>query len=93
MKVIEARVSSPRCSAFVCGLLPPPGTFAGTWECRLPGIEYRNRPPILYVAETVRVAGHDRSGTGLRVKSTGARKSPPTGRMVESKTGPRTRNS
>src|SRR5205807_6983738 len=30
----------------------PAGDIAGTWECRLPGIEYRNRPPILYVAET-----------------------------------------
>jgi hypothetical protein len=30
----------------------PAGDIAGTWECRLPGIEYRNKPPILYVAET-----------------------------------------
>ena len=30
----------------------PPGDIAGTWECRLPGIEYRNKPPILYVADT-----------------------------------------
>ena len=30
----------------------PAGDIAGTWECRLPGIEYRNKPPILYVADT-----------------------------------------
>src|SRR5881397_2158790 len=30
----------------------PPGDIAGTWECRLPGIEYRNKPHILYVADT-----------------------------------------
>ena len=30
----------------------PAGDIAGTWECRQPGIEYRNKPPILYVAET-----------------------------------------
>jgi len=30
----------------------PAGDIAGTWECRLPGVEYRNRPPILYVADT-----------------------------------------
>jgi hypothetical protein len=30
----------------------PAGDIAGTWECRLPGVEYRNKPPILYIAET-----------------------------------------
>ncbi len=30
----------------------PAGDIAGTWECRQPGIEYRNKPPILYVADT-----------------------------------------
>jgi hypothetical protein len=30
----------------------PAGDITGTWECRQPGIEYRNRPPILYVADT-----------------------------------------
>jgi len=30
----------------------PAGDIVGTWECRLPGIEYRNKPPILYVADT-----------------------------------------
>ena len=42
--------------AAVLGACPaaasPAGDIAGTWECRLPGIEYRNKPPILYVAET-----------------------------------------
>ena len=42
--------------AAVFGVCPaaasPAGDIAGTWECRLPGVEYRNRPPILYVAET-----------------------------------------
>src|SRR5262245_56084366 len=30
----------------------PAGDIAGTWECRQPGVQYRNRPPILYIAET-----------------------------------------
>ena len=30
----------------------PAGDIAGTWECRQPGIEYHNKPPILYVADT-----------------------------------------
>lgn len=30
----------------------PAGDIAGTWECRLPGVEYRNKPPILYVADS-----------------------------------------
>jgi hypothetical protein len=42
--------------AALLGVFPaaasPVGDIAGTWECRQPGIEYRNKPPILYVAET-----------------------------------------
>ena len=30
----------------------PAGDIAGTWECRLPGVQYRNKPPILYIADT-----------------------------------------
>jgi len=41
----------------------PAGDIAGTWECRQPGIEYRNKPPILYVAET----GEDQSQVTIEV--------------------------
>ena len=41
----------------------PAGDIAGTWECRVPGIEYRNKPPILYVAET----GEDQSQVTIEV--------------------------
>ncbi len=41
----------------------PAGDIAGTWECRLPGIEYHNKPPILYVAET----GGDQSQVTIEV--------------------------
>jgi hypothetical protein len=30
----------------------PAGDIAGTWECRQAGVQYRNKPPILYVADT-----------------------------------------
>jgi hypothetical protein len=30
----------------------PAVEIAGTWECRQAGIEYHNKPPILYVADT-----------------------------------------
>lgn len=30
----------------------PAGDIAGTWECRQAGVEYRNKPPILYIADT-----------------------------------------
>lgn len=30
----------------------PAGDIAGTWECRQAGVEYRGKPPILYVAGT-----------------------------------------
>jgi hypothetical protein len=30
----------------------PAGDIAGTWECRQPGVQYRNKPPILYIADT-----------------------------------------
>jgi hypothetical protein len=33
-------------------LASPAGDIAGTWECRQAGVQYRNRPPILYVADT-----------------------------------------
>jgi hypothetical protein len=29
----------------------PAGDIAGTWECRLPGVQYKNKPPILFVAD------------------------------------------
>jgi len=42
--------------AALCGAYPaaasPAGDIAGTWECRLPGIQYRGKPPILYVADS-----------------------------------------
>lgn len=33
-------------------LASPAGDIAGTWECRQPGVQYRNKPPILYIADT-----------------------------------------
>jgi len=30
----------------------PADDMVGTWECRRPGVEYRNKPPILYVEGT-----------------------------------------
>jgi hypothetical protein len=32
-------------------LASPAGDIAGTWECRQPGVEYHNKPPILYIAD------------------------------------------
>jgi hypothetical protein len=29
----------------------PADEMAGTWECRLPGVEYGRKPPILYVGQ------------------------------------------
>ena len=40
--------------------------IAGTWECRLPGVQYKGKPPILYVADagpdqvTIEVDGFSR---------------------------------
>ena len=47
-------------------LASPAGDIAGTWECRQPGVQYRNKPPILYVADagsdqvTIEVDGFSR---------------------------------
>jgi len=30
----------------------PAGDIGGTWECRQPGVQYRNKPPILFVADS-----------------------------------------
>jgi len=41
--------------AALCGACPavasPAGNIGGTWECRQPGVQYNNKPPILYVAD------------------------------------------
>ena len=31
----------------------PTDNMIGTWECRQPGVEYRNKPPILYVEGSI----------------------------------------
>jgi hypothetical protein len=31
--------------------LAAPAEIAGTWECRQPGVQYGNKPPILYFAD------------------------------------------
>ena len=31
--------------------LAAPAEIAGTWECRQPGVQYHNKPPILYFTE------------------------------------------
>src|SRR5262245_56281639 len=47
-------------------LASPAGDIAGTWECRQAGVQYRNKPPILYVADagsdqvTIKVDGFSR---------------------------------
>jgi hypothetical protein len=41
----------------------PAVEIAGTWECRQAGVEYRNKPPILYVADT----GEDPSQVTIEV--------------------------
>jgi hypothetical protein len=41
-------------AALLCAcpaLASPAGDISGTWECRLPGVDYHNKPPILYVAD------------------------------------------
>ena len=31
----------------------PTDNMVGTWECRQPGVQYRNKPPILYVEGSI----------------------------------------
>jgi hypothetical protein len=31
----------------------PTDNMIGTWECRQPGVQYRNKPPILYVEGSI----------------------------------------
>lgn len=45
--------------AFIAGLsgagaaaASPAGDIGGTWECRQPGIQYANKPPIVYFADS-----------------------------------------
>jgi len=58
-------------------LASPAGDIAGTWECRQPGVQYRNKPPILYVADassdqvTIEVDGFSREIYGRSEVSAG----------------------
>jgi hypothetical protein len=56
-------------AALLCAspaMASPAGDISGTWECRLAGVEYHNKPPILYVADagsdqvTIEVDGFSR---------------------------------
>jgi hypothetical protein len=39
-------------AALVAGpALAAPAEIAGTWECRQPGVDYHNKPPILYFTD------------------------------------------
>jgi hypothetical protein len=51
MKAFTCAVSALLCIAgpAVAG---PADEMAGTWECRLPGVEYGRKPPILYVGQS-----------------------------------------
>jgi hypothetical protein len=40
------------CGATSAVAASPAGDIAGTWECRQPGVQYRGKPPILYVADS-----------------------------------------
>ena len=63
MKAFGFAFLAALCGATSVAAASPAGDIAGTWECRLPGIEYRNKPPILYVAET----GEDQSQVTIEV--------------------------
>jgi hypothetical protein len=58
-------------------LASPAGDIAGTWECRQPGVQYHNKPPILYVADagadqvTIEVDGFSREIYGRSEVSAG----------------------
>jgi hypothetical protein len=44
----------------------PSDDMVGTWECRQPGVNYRNKPPILYVDSTS-AAAPDKAAFALDV--------------------------
>jgi hypothetical protein len=44
----------------------PSDDMLGTWECRQPGVNYRNKPPILYV-DTASVKTPDKAAFALEV--------------------------
>jgi hypothetical protein len=50
MKAITSVLFAALCIAGPA-IAAPADEMAGTWECRLPGVEYGRKPPILYVGE------------------------------------------
>ena len=51
MKTLTCVLAATLCVAGPA-LAEPADDLVGTWECRQPGVEYRNKPPILYVEGT-----------------------------------------
>ncbi len=52
MKAFRFAFLAALCGATSVAAASPAGDIAGTWECRLPGIQYHGKPPILYVADS-----------------------------------------
>jgi len=70
MKETVMKVSRLAFLAAVFGACPaaaaPSDDMVGTWECRQPGVNYRNKPPILYV-DTASVKTPDKAAFALDV--------------------------
>ncbi len=52
MKAFRFAFLAALCGATSVAAASPAGDIAGTWECRLPGVQYHGKPPILYVADS-----------------------------------------
>jgi hypothetical protein len=48
MKPLSIVLCASLCFTGAAVAAEPGGEFAGTWECRQPGVEYNNKPPIVY---------------------------------------------
>ena len=51
MKAFRFAFLAALCGAYTAAASPA-GDIAGTWECRQAGVQYRGKPPILYVADS-----------------------------------------
>jgi len=49
MRMLSFATIAVCCAGAGSAVAAPSDDMVGTWECRQPGVNYRNKPPILYV--------------------------------------------
>jgi len=66
MRMLSFATIAVCCAGAGAAVAAPSDDMVGTWECRQPGVNYRNKPPILYV-DTASAKAPDKAAFALDV--------------------------